>query len=126
MPLYLDTHVLVWLYQDGQARLTVRGKEAIESAEALLVSPIVELELTCLYEIGRITCTAMTILDTLRRDLELDVCRLPFTSVVGAAVGQTWTRDPFDRLIVAQAAHGSDPLLTADKNILEHYSQAFW
>lgn len=126
MRLYLDTHVLVWLYQDGAVRLTEKGKEAIETADTLLISPMVELELTYLHEIGRITCPAHTILDTLYRDLELEPCKLPFSSVVGAALPQVWTRDPFDRLIVAQAAHAQTPLLTADKNILAHYSQAFW
>lgn len=126
MALYLDTHVLVWLYQDGAARLTSRGAEAIDAADAVLVSPIVELELAYLQEIGRITAAPGTIMDALRRDLELDACRLPFASIVGAAVGQTWTRDPFDRLIVAQAAHGRSPLLTADRNLLQHYEHAFW
>jgi PIN domain nuclease of toxin-antitoxin system len=126
VPLYLDTHVLVWLYQDGATRLSPRGAEAIECSEVLLVSPVIELELTYLHEIGRITCSATVILDSLRRDLELDTCRLPFASVVGAAIGQTWTRDPFDRLIVAQAAHGQVPLLTADANMREHYPPAFW
>lgn len=126
MPLYLDTHVLVWLHQDAAARLTPRGAAAIETAERLLISPIVELELTYLHEIGRITCPAATILDLLRRDLELETCKLPFASVVGASIGQTWTRDPFDRLIVAQAAHGQATLLTADRTILTHYSKALW
>lgn len=126
MPLYLDTHVLVWLYQDGATRLSPRGADAIGRADALLASPIVELELTYLHEIGRITCSAASILDSLRRDLELDICRLPFASVVGAALGHNWTRDPFDRLIVAQAAHGQTPLLTADTNLREHYPLAFW
>lgn len=126
MPLYLDTHVLVWLYQDSATCLTPRGADAIESAERLLISPMVELELAYLHEIGRITQPAATILDNLRREIDLETCKLPFTSVVGAALNQTWTRDPFDRLIVAQAAHGKNPLLTADRNILEHYSLAVW
>ncbi|MBI4741053.1 MAG: PIN domain-containing protein [Betaproteobacteria bacterium] len=124
--LYLDTHVLVWLYQDGAARLTARGTAAIDGANRLLISPIVELELAYLHEIGRITCPSATILDTLRRDLDLESCKLPFASVVGAALQQSWTRDPFDRLIVAQAAHGSARLLTADRSILKHYPFAYW
>jgi PIN domain nuclease of toxin-antitoxin system len=126
MPLYLDTHVLVWLYQDGAARLTPAGARAIDTAPRLLISPIVELELAYLREIGRIQCDAGAILDVLRRDLDLETCKLAFASVVGTALEQTWTRDPFDRLIVAQAAHGKAPLLTADSNILSHYPAAFW
>jgi PIN domain nuclease of toxin-antitoxin system len=125
-PLYLDTHVLVWLYQDGARRLTPTGGHAIDAAERLLISPIVELELAYLNEIGRINCNAATLLDVLRREVDLETCKRPFASVVGAAVDQTWTRDPFDRLIVAQAAHCQAPLLTADRNILVHYPRAFW
>lgn len=126
MPLYLDTHVLVWLYQDGAARLTPAGAQAIDTVPRLLMSPIVELELTYLREIGRIQVDAGAIMDVLRRDLDIETCKLAFASVVGAALDQTWTRDPFDRLIVAQAAHGKAPLLTADRNILNHYPAAFW
>lgn len=126
LSVYLDTHVLVWLYQDGASRLTPTGSHAIDAAERLLISPIVELELAYLHEIGRINRDAATLLDVLRRELDLETCKRPFASVVGAAVDQTWTRDPFDRLIVAQAAHGKAPLLTADRNILVHYARAFW
>ncbi len=124
--LYLDTHVLVWLYQDGPERLTPKGISAIEGAEQLLISPMVELELTYLHEIARINCAASTILDSLRRDIGLETCQQPFTAVVGEALSLTWTRDPFDRIIVAQAAHRTASLLSADQKIREHYSAAIW
>lgn len=124
--LYLDTHVLVWLYQDGATRLNPQGIHAIETAEQLLISPMVELELTYLHEISRINCPAAVILDSLRRDIGLGTCPQPFAAVVGAALNLDWTRDPFDRLIVAQAAHRNAPLLTADQNIARHYTNAIW
>lgn len=124
--LYLDTHILVWLYQDGAARLTPQGVRAVEDAEQLLISPMVELELTYLHEIARINCHSLAILDSLRRDIGLETCKQPFAAVVGAALTLDWTRDPFDRIIVAQAAHRESPLLTADQNIREHYSAAVW
>ena len=124
--LYLDTHILVWLYQDGAARLTPQGIRAIETAQQLLISPMVELELAYLHEISRINCPAATVLDCLRRDIGLETCPQPFAAVIGAALALDWTRDPFDRIIVAQAAHRASPLLTADQNIREHYLAAIW
>jgi PIN domain nuclease of toxin-antitoxin system len=124
--LYLDTHVLVWLYQDGAARLTPQGIHAIEAAEQLLISPMVELELAYLHEISRINCSALTILDSLRRDIGLETCTQPFAAIIGVALKLDWTRDPFDRIIVAQADHRESPLLTADRNIREHFSAAVW
>jgi PIN domain nuclease of toxin-antitoxin system len=124
--LYLDSHVLVWLYQDGAARLTPKGMHAIEAAEQLLISPMVELELSYLHEISRINCTSSVLLDCLRRDLGVEICHQPFATVVGSALALDWTRDPFDRIIVAQAAHRKSLLLTADQNILKHYAAAIW
>jgi len=124
--LYLDTHILVWLYQDGATRLTSQGVRAVETAEQLLISPMVELELTYLHEISRINCTALAILDSLRRDIGLETCNLPFAAVIGATLTLAWTRDPFDRIIAAQAAHRDSPLLTADQNIRAHYPAAIW
>ena len=124
--LYLDTHILVWLYQDGEARLTQQGVRAIEKAEQLLISPMVELELTYLHEISRINCPALSILDTLRRDIGLEICKQPVAAVINETLSLDWTRDPFDRIIVAQADRRTSPLLTADQNIREHYSIAIW
>jgi PIN domain nuclease of toxin-antitoxin system len=39
---------------------------------------------------------------------------------------QTWTRDPFDRIIVAQARLRGAPLLTKDRTIQTHHAEAFW
>ena len=37
-----------------------------------------------------------------------------------------WTRDPFDRLITAQAAVDDSPLLTKDDTIHTYYPKAVW
>ncbi len=37
-----------------------------------------------------------------------------------------WTRDPFDRLIVAQAAVNDESLLTRDKIIRANDARAIW
>ena len=84
--IYLDTHVVVWLY----AGLT-------EKFSAL----------------------ARTLIN------EEDVYR-PFNRVVTQAIGQSWTRDPFDRLIVAQAALQDNILLSKDETILRNYAYARW
>jgi len=46
--------------------------------------------------------------------------------VAREAVAQSWTRDPFDRLIVAQAAIRATALLTKDRVIRRRYAPAFW
>jgi len=97
----------------------------IETAEPC-VSPIVELELTFLHEVGRVTEPATAPLAALRRSIGLRVHDISLTDLVPAARDISWTRDPFDRLIAAQAVVVNVPLVTADRMLLEHLPQATW
>jgi PIN domain nuclease of toxin-antitoxin system len=63
---------------------------------------------------------------TLEKELALKVCDLPFLQVVDAAVGASWTRDPFDRLIASQAMLRGAALLTRDRNLQTHCDWAEW
>ena len=87
---------------------------------------MVRLEIQYLNEIGRVTYPAISILDSLGSSLGLSVCNAPFSAIVKAAEGLTWTRDPFDRLIVAQASLLEAPLLPKDEKIRAHYPKATW
>jgi PIN domain nuclease of toxin-antitoxin system len=52
---------------------------------------------------------------------------LPFAVVASAALDEKWTRDPFDRLIVANAkANGFAWLISADEEIARHYPRTVW
>lgn len=84
------------------------------------------LEMQLLHEIGRLNVAPAEFLTILRRDFEVTVCSLPFHLVVEASLGETWTRDPFDRLIVAQAKIGGGKLITRDRRIREHFTDAVW
>ena len=90
------------------------------------VSPIVELELTYLFEVGRVTEPAAAPLGSLRRTIGLQVADVPLSSLIRSATELSWTRDPFDRLISAQAIAADAPLLTADKTILDNLPLATW
>lgn len=87
---------------------------------------MVILELQYLFEVGRLTVAAETIIKTLQRAGSVHVCDLPFEDVAWAALQETWTRDPFDRIIVAQARLRGAVLITKDRLIREHYERAAW
>jgi PIN domain nuclease of toxin-antitoxin system len=92
----------------------------------LRVSPIVALEIQYLFETGRITIPADTILEDLDLRIGLRMDRLNFTRVVRQSLLEKWTRDPFDRLIVSQARIRQVPLLTRDRTIRKYYENARW
>lgn len=123
--IYLDTHVTAWMYA-GRTDLLPAGVKSLLEEHDLLISPAVELELQHLFEVQRTAEPAATVVTALEREVGLAVCDLPFRKVVEVALGQSWTRDPFDRLIVSQAALRGLPLITKDRLIREKFSQAVW
>ena len=98
----------------------------VETENDIVVSPVVRLELQYLFERGRILVPPDTIISELSDRIGLFICDREFNQVVSYAVKFYWTRDPFDRLIVAQAAVNENLLLTKDPVILEHYPRACW
>lgn len=123
---YLDTHVVAWLYATGKERLSEGAADRIRGTKDLRISPMVRLELQYLYEIDRVGAPPMPVLDTLSSSLGLTLCHTSFPAVVREAERHHWTRDPFDRLIVAQASLHNAALLTKDAAIHEHYRHASW
>lgn len=124
--IYLDTHVLVWLYAYGRHGLPEGVANRLESTSDLLISPMVRLELEYLYEIGRVTQPAAEVVDRLSPALALSVCQTPFPVVAREAERHQWTRDPFDRVVVAQAAILDATLITKDRTIRQNYQHAEW
>jgi len=123
--IYLDTHVVLWLYQGELNRFPEQVVEILDHEE-LVISPMVFLELEYLYEARRITEHAEPIVSYLRKTLSLIFCPLSFSEVAITAASFRWTRDPFDRLIVASAIISDSFLITKDKTIRRHHPKALW
>ena len=123
--IYLDTHVVVWLYAGNTELLSKTAVEYIEKND-LYISPIVYLELKFLYEISRIKVAPAEILENLSASIGLSVCDKKFFQVINESISLNWTRDPFDRIIVANAIANDAVLITKDIRILENYLNARW
>ena len=94
------------------------------NSKEVFISPILMLELAYLKEIKRIEDNADTIYNKLNNTFELQISPVRLSLVIKNALNLSWTRDLFDRLIVANAAINRNTLITADKKILKHYSFA--
>ncbi|GAX59915.1 hypothetical protein SCALIN_C04_0404 [Candidatus Scalindua japonica] len=99
---------------------------ALINEHDLFVSPIVILELQYLYEIKRITKKASDVIADLSNRIGLEVCNKDFINIITKATNLKWTRDPFDRIIVSNAALGGDVLVTKDQAMLNNYNNSKW
>ena len=125
--LYLDTHVIVWMYQNDQARFSKKAIELINSnGNDLYISPIVTLELEYLFEIGRLQQHGKLIIDYLVNRVNLNICKHPFSNIINQSLTLNWTRDPFDRIITSHALINKSILITKDEMILKNYEKACW
>lgn len=121
----LDTHCAVFLHA-GETELFGNTARHLLDTEDLFISPMVLLELQYLYETGKIAFDGKSILDELQGDLGLRVLDRHWYQVCAKALEISWTRDPFDRTITAQALVEGQRLLTRDRMIREQCSLAFW
>lgn len=124
--IYLDTHVVAWLHALGGDALSPAAADAIDTSRDIRISPMVRLELQYLFELGRVSRPAVEVVDALQASLGLRVCDAPFAAVVREAEGESWTRDPFDRLIVAQASLHDAGLVSKDETLRANYGAAVW
>lgn len=125
MSAYLDTHVAVWLYAGETERIS-RPAAAVINTEALLASPMILLELQYLSEIGRLAATPHAVVADLKRQIGLSIMNRPLEEIAEEALTLSWTRDVFDRMIVAQAALDGAALISTDRLIRKHYPKAVW
>ena len=83
--IYLDTHVVLWLYLRKGDGLSERARQLIEYEPEILISPMVLLELDYLHEIGRTTLGSTPVYNYLHQRIDLQLCQKSFIDVVRVA-----------------------------------------
>lgn len=111
----LDTHVALWLLADDPS-LGPRARGLVRGAPSVHVSAASVWEIEIKRELGKLDAPD-DLVDVLARS---GVAALPITWAHARATPRTGLghRDPFDRMLVAQARAERLVLLTADRRIL--------
>lgn len=114
----LDTNALIWVEQGHS-----RTRKLAASGQHLYISPASLLELQFLIEAGRIRLKGGTLGGvTDRADLWL-LDDPPAARWFEIATELTWTRDPFDRLLVSHAKLRRWRIATADSTLLSNLTE---
>jgi len=119
--LLVDTHVLLWAVAEPE-RLPAAYRERLESPEnEVLFSAASVWELAIKLQIGRLMLpVAPEVIAGAAVRMGFD--ELPVTAAHAAGVSRLplHHRDPFDRLLIAQAIHEPARFLTADRTLTRY------
>lgn len=120
MRFLLDTHVFLWLLGEPE-RVAASVRDTLaDRRNEILVSAASALEVATKVRLGKLDAARPLVAAWPERLRELDADELPVTSAHAVLAGtMTWDhRDPFDRLLVAQALIENVALVTADRALL--------
>lgn len=123
--IHLDTHATLWLYTNELEKFPKKLLKLMEASELYISHPI-RLELNFLFEVGKINVTEDKIISSLKKEIDLKISDTDIKKLFNEACHLTWTRDPFDRLIVAASLAEKATLITRDRTILQNYKMALW
>ncbi|TQJ34238.1 type II toxin-antitoxin system VapC family toxin [Arthrobacter sp. SLBN-122] len=119
MQLLLDTHVFLWSIAEPK-KLSAKARNAIIKLENhVYVSPVTAYELSYKHRQGKLPSGAAIVTSFGRQIAHLYASELGISASHALAAGQLeWDhRDPFDRLLAAQAMVEGFTLVTADQNL---------
>ncbi|MBS1869256.1 MAG: type II toxin-antitoxin system VapC family toxin [Actinobacteria bacterium] len=123
--LLLDTNVVVWLLLGDRDAVSAAAVDALlDERNAVSLSAVSVWEIAIKRSLGKLEIAA----DWARSLARLDFDPLPVTGAHAQQVEQLpWHhRDPFDRLLIAQAALEDHALVSADSRMADYDVEVVW
>ncbi|MFF2224387.1 type II toxin-antitoxin system VapC family toxin [Streptomyces globisporus] len=117
MRLLLDTHVILWWLADSD-ELSDRVKDLLDSEPSVHISAVSAWEIVIKQSLGKLDGPE----DLAERVRDSQFTALPITAGHGVRAGRlpALHRDPFDRILVAQAQTEGMTVVTRDKWIPQY------
>jgi PIN domain nuclease of toxin-antitoxin system len=114
----LDTHFLVWLVLESKRLIKFPW---LDRYRPWGVSPVSFLEIQFLAEVGRLSVKNPEFTNKVMNDRRFIVDDIPLETLIRHALWLEWTRDPFDRLLVAHSTARRVAFCTTDRAIRSHH-----
>ena len=126
--LLLDTNVIIWTVSASD-RISARAKRAISHSTAALTVSVVsvwEIVLKCQAGKLRLDAGLDKVVDQILYHAPWIILRMSPEHLPSLAALPMLHRDPFDRLLIAQARREDTAIVTADKHIKKYYIRTIW
>jgi len=127
MDVLLDTHTFIW-FIEGDSQLPKKAREIIKD-----ISNKCFVSIASIWEIAiKISLDKLELngnLDDLAQiisDFEFELLPISIDHIIGITSLPFHHRDPFDRLIIAQARAEKTPIITSDSQIKNYPIQTIW
>ena len=128
MRLLLDTHTLLWCFS-ASPQLSSRARKLVEDgSNEVLVSAASAWEIATKVRLGKLSTGAELVgdLDHYLRLLGFDPLPISLQHAVRAGLLPGSHRDPFDRMLIAQAEAENLPIVSNDRIFDAYHIPRFW
>jgi PIN domain nuclease of toxin-antitoxin system len=124
----LDTHTLLWLVTDDPRLSDAARNTFLDTNNELLCSAVVGFEIAVKHSLGKLELAEppRTFIDNRIRNNALTPFPVTIAHAVRVADLPYHHRDPFDRLLIAQALEEDIPLLSADEILSTYGIRRLW
>ena len=127
MKYLLDTHTFLW-FINGSIELSPQAKKIIQNTENDMFLSIGSLwEIAIKIKIGKLSID-MTFYELKKESDKNDICLLPiqYEDILTLSSLELYHKDPFDRIIIAQALQDNLTIITKDSNFNDYPVKVVW
>ena len=128
MNLLLDTHAFLW-FMEGSERISKRAREAIEGASGVRVLSVASAwEMAIKASLGKLALAKPLgeLLPPLLADAGIELLPIEMADIARVATLPFHHRDPFDRMLAAQALERELTIVSIDEAFDQYGVMRLW
>ena len=128
MKLLLDTCAFLWFQADSPHLSQTARAYILDPANEVYLSAVSVWEIARKYALGRISLPShpSTLIPAVRENSGIASLPLTETDALAAEKLQLFHKDPFDRLLIAQALMGGLAIITSDRAFEPYPVRVIW
>ena len=128
MKALLDTHAFIW-WANEPARLSPKALTLCQDrSHTILLSLVSVWEIQIKYQLGKLQLrlSLAELIEEQQRANQLEILPITLIHILGLTDLPTHHRDPFDRLLIAQAVSERLTLISHDPHIAQYHVHVIW
>ncbi len=128
MKLLLDTCAFLWFLEDSPRLSAVARTHILDAGNEVFLSAVSAWEIARKYAQGGIVLPShpSTLIPAVRRNSGIESLALTEADALAAEKLELFHKDPFDRMLIAQALMGGLAIVTPDKAFERYPVRVIW